>query len=136
MPARRVQNSPFNDDGELFATGSAFDRGWWGVVIDDRGGMEVTVGNAKLLDGKNVIRLWNHSKNPAQFVEVPVHAIWRAANNRKDLLVKTYLPPSEVLRLGFESGDELALQGRPDPRTTWPENITLCPVFTASEVLR
>jgi hypothetical protein len=134
--ARRVPNRPFNDEGELFATGSALDRGWSGPVIDNHGGMEVTVGNARLLDGKNVIRLWNHSKDRAQFVELPVHAVWYSANNRKDLLVKAYLSPHEVLRLKFASGDDLALQGRSGPRATWPENITLCPVFCASEVIR
>ena len=134
--ARRVPNRPYNDDGELFATGAGIDRGWSGPVIEEDGSMEVTVGNAKLLDGKNVIRIWNHSKDRSQFVELPVHAVWCSVNNRKDLLVKVHLPPHEVLRLRFASGDNLALQGRPDPRAGWPENITLCPVFCASEVLR
>jgi hypothetical protein len=133
--ARRVSNRPFNDDGELYATGAGVAHGWSGLYLDRNGGLQVTIGNAEYLEGKNAIRLWNHSKDRSVHVEVPVRPVWYSVNDRRDMLVSIYLGTEEVLRLGFESGDVLAMQSTVRRKGARPPPITLAPVFLEKQVL-
>lgn len=133
--AVRVPNRPFNTEGELYATGGGVAFGWSGPYIDRHGGLLVNVGNAEYLDGANVIRLWNHSKDRTRAIELPVKPIWRSAGGRSELLVSVYLSPAEVEELGFRSGDTLALQSRPTDRDARHHPITLAPVFLETQVL-
>lgn len=133
--AQKVPNVPFNNDGELYATGSGVDRGWLAPIVDRDGGMQVTIGNAEFFDGSAAVRLWNHSKNRAHTVELAVRPVTYCVNGRVELLVSHYLTPAEVYRLGFASGDLLALQytvrrkGEPLP------HVTVSPVYLEHEVL-
>lgn len=133
--AARLPNRPFNAEGELYATGGGVAFGWSGPYIDRDGGLLVNVGNAQYLDGANVIRLWNHSKDRTRAIELPVRPIWRSAGGKSEPLVSVYMSPAEVLELGFVSGDTLALQSRPQGCDARLNPITLAPVFLESQVL-
>lgn len=133
--AVRLPNRPFNSDGELYATGAGVAYGWSGPYIDRDGGLLVNIGNAQYLNGANVIRLWNHSKDRSRAIEVPVRPVWRSAGGRSELLVSIHLGPAEVQELGFASGDTLALQSRPVGHDARHNPITLAPVFLEGQVL-
>jgi hypothetical protein len=133
--APKVPNVPFNERAELYATGSGVSRGWMAPIVDKQGGMQVTIGNAEFFDSSAAVRLWNHSKNRAQVVEIAVRPVTYCVNGRSELLVSRYLTAAEVQRLGFASGDLLAMQltvrrkGEPLPA------VTVSPVYLEHEVL-
>jgi hypothetical protein len=129
-----VANRPFNTDGQLYAYGEGIALGRLSVFVDALGGMQLNIGNARLLDGKNSVLVWNHSGKKSNAIELPVRPSWVNRNDARNMSVDTYLTPDDVRRLGLKPGSKLALQPKESATPGQKEPVTLVPVFSEKQV--